>query len=150
MEDSKPVEWAIKEIKELEFMVNESLDVGTTIDTSYTVDMLPVIAEEKIQMSVTFSYLKNETKEVIMKSKVMTTYLIRDLKSMVKKKDNNIEAVDLPHPLWIALFSIAFTHTRAILARSSAGSKYSHMLIPPINPDAEFKKLFGEQLQKEV
>ena len=150
MQDSKPIEWAIKEIKEMEFIVNETIDVGSLIDTNYTVDVLPVVGEEKIQMSITFSYLKNETKEVVMKSKVMTTYLIRDLKSKVKKTDNNIDAVDLPDQLWIALFSIAFTHTRAILARSSAGSKYGHMLMPAINPEIEFKKIFGGRLQKKA
>jgi hypothetical protein len=54
----------------------------------------------------------------------------------------------LPDNLWISLFSIAFTHARAIIAKSSAGTKYGHMLLPIINPVQEFKNLFGPHLQE--
>lgn len=143
MEAQKPIEWAIKEIKELEFVVNESVEVGATMDTNYTVDIQSKMEEDALLMSITFSFIKSETKEVIMRSKVMTIYLIKGLGTRIKKI-NDIEHIDLPDQLWIAIFSIAFTHTRAVAARSSAGSKYSNLLLPLINPEAEFKKLFGK------
>src|SRR5690349_10132296 len=141
-ENQKTIEWAIKEIRELEFMINESIELGSQMNTSYMADIVPRVDEEVVQMVITFNYLKAETKELFMKSKVMTSYQIRDLKSMTTKKDG-IDMINLPNPLWTALFSIAFTHTRAILAKSSAGSRFGHMLMPPINPDIEFKKLFA-------
>jgi hypothetical protein len=146
MDNPKPIEWSIKGIKELEFFVNESLEAGPMIDTSYTINIDPSLTDDKIQMSIAFSFLKNETKELLMKSSVMTVYLIRDLKSFAKKVDG-VDSVNLPDPVWHILFSIAFTHTRAIMARSSAGSKYSHLIMPPVNPEVEFKKLFGKILE---
>lgn len=146
MDSTKPIEWTIKEIKELEFFVNEFIEPGTMLDTTYKVTIEPIVNEEKIRLLITFYFMKKETKEVIMKSTVMTVYLIRDLKSFATKI-NNLDNVNLPDPLWYMLFGIAFTHTRAILARSSAGSKYSQLIMPPINPEVEFKKLFGNQQQ---
>jgi len=58
------------------------------------------------------------------------------------------EAVDLPDPLWVTLFSISFTHARAMLAHSSAGTKYGHMIMPLINPEQEFKKIFKQELER--
>ncbi len=142
----KQIEWAIKEIKELEFMVNEFLDLGPSFDFGYTTEIMPIAAEETLRITVTANYSKTETKEVFLKGKVTTVYLIKDLKSTAKATDNDTEAIDLPEPLWVALFSIAFTHTRAILARSSAGTKFGNMLLPAINPEIEFKKLFGHLL----
>lgn len=139
----KTIAWAINEIKELEFFVDEELDIGPSFNFNFNVTLNPKPLENKLQFIIHASYIKKETNEVFMKSKVATSYLIKDLHLFSKKTEGGKDAVNLPNPLWIALFSIAFTHTRAILSRSSSGTKYAHMLLPAINPEKEFKKSFG-------
>ncbi len=148
MSDTPQIFWSIKEIKEIEFFVDEFSKLESTLDYNYNVDLRPASAEDAVRMTITATYMKTGTSDILMKGKIMTVFLIRDLKSMARINENGTEEVDLPEPLWIALFSIAFTHARAILARSSAGTKYSHMILPPINPQTEFKKLFGPFLKK--
>ncbi len=149
----KPVQihWAIKEIKELEFFIDEFIDLGPSFDFNYTVEIMPLANEEIVRLGIKVDYAKSDTKELFMRGKVVTSFSIKDLKTLVRKTEDNPDFVDLPEPLWIALFSIAFTHARAILSRSSAGTKYAHMLLPAINPETEFRKLFGNHVkQKEV
>ncbi len=148
-EDPKRIEWAINGIKELEFFVDEELELGPSFDFNYTVEVIPDPPENKLHLTILARYMKKESSEIFMRGKVKTTYLIKDLSSLSKKLLDNKDAVDLPDQLWIAFFSIAFTHARAILAKSSAGTKYSHMLLPAINPEKEFKKLFGKFINEQ-
>ena len=43
----------------------------------------------------------------------------------------------------ISIFSISFSHTRALMAKSAAGTKYSHLLLPIVNPTDLVKQLFA-------
>lgn len=140
----KMIEWAINGIKELEFFVDEEIEIGPSFDFNYTVEVTPNPPENKLHLTILVRYTKKDGNVTFMRGKVKTTYLIKNLSSLTKKTADDKEAVDLPDQLWIALFSIAFTHARAILARSSAGTNYSHMLLPAINPENEFKKLFSK------
>lgn len=145
------IQWAIKEIKELEFFIDESIDLGPSFDFNFTVEIRPLENEEIVRLGIIVNYAKTDTKEQFMRGKVVTSFLIKDLKTLVRKIEDRPDLLDLPEQLWVALFSIAFTHARAILSRSSAGTKYAHMLLPAINPEAEFRKLFGNHVkQKEV
>lgn len=145
---AKPIEWAIKEIKEQEFLVNEYIQQINGINFNYHVDLTILVPSELISIAITSTYVDATSKEVFMKGRSMTSYQIKNMKLMSRKEENGNDLVDLPEPLWISLFSIAYTHARALLAKSSAGTKYSHMLLPAINPTTEFKKLFGPHLKK--
>lgn len=138
--------FAIGEIKELEFFVNENIELSTSYDFKYHVELRNDIAQKKIFFTITANYSINGSQDVFMKGKSSTVFLIKDFDRYVRTTDG-VQGVDLPDPLWITLFGIAFTHARALLAKSSAGTRYSHMLMPLISPEAEFKKLFGQHLK---
>ena len=82
-----------------------------------------------------------------MKGRTATTFLIRNMLEY-SRTINDHEEIDLPDPVWITMFSVAFSHARALLAKSSSGTRYGHMLMPLINPEQEFYKLFGPALEK--
>jgi hypothetical protein len=147
MKKEEKIEWAIKEIKELEFLVNEFIELDPSIDFNFTVDITPVVEQEVILFSITVNYLNATRKDIVMRGKVMTIFQIKEMESITLTTAEGKPLVDLPEQLWIALFSIAFTHTRALLAKSSAGTRYAHMLLPVINPEEQFKKLFGPLLK---
>lgn len=146
-ETAQQILFAIKEIKEQEFFVNESLELGSAYDFNYRVDIATSIPNDTIAISITANYLVTQQQDVLMKGKTATTFLIQNLKQYSRKTDDR-EGVDLPDPLLITLFSISFSHARALLSKSSAGTKFSHMLMPLINPDTEFKKIFAQEFSK--
>lgn len=149
MSTESQIQVAIKEIKELEFMMNEEVEIGAAFDFNYHVSLHNDIANEHVIFTITANYMITKTTEVFMRGKSKTTFLIKDMHKHARKSaDGSDDGVDLPDQIWVTLFSIAFTHGRALLAKSSAGTKFSHMLMPIINPDQEFKKIFGHELNK--
>lgn len=150
MADNRPIHFGIREIKELEFFVDEWKDVGKSFEFNYNVDIFPDSKTESLRIAITANYLNAASKEVFLRGKVLTGFYIKDMKSYARMQDNGQEGVDIPEQLWVTLFSIAFTHARAILARSSAGTKFTDLLMPVINPQQEFQKLFGKFLKPET
>lgn len=145
--NSNQIEFAVKEIKELEFFAKEDVNLHDAFDLNYHVDISVRAAIEAIVVSVAADYLVKEDKTLFMKGRTATTFLIRNMANY-SKKINDKEAIDLPDSLWITMFSVAFSHARALLAKSSSGTRYGHMLMPLINPEQEFYKLFGPTLAK--
>src|SRR5690606_415075 len=141
------IHFGIKEIREVEFLVNEQIEITPSYDFNYKIEIATRIPEEAVTFMITANFLTHGKQELFMKGKTATTFHIKDLKSHSKIVAEK-EMVDLPDALLITMFSISFSHARALLAKSSAGSKYSHMLIPLINPDQEFRRVFGPNLEK--
>lgn len=121
--NTQPVLFAIKGIKEIEFFANEFVDLGESFDFNYQVEIKSDIPEELVLVTITPNYLLKGSETPFMRSKVMTIFTIKDLKLRERILDDGTQAVDLPDPVWVSLFSIAFTHARALLAKSSASTK---------------------------
>ena len=139
--------FAIRSIRETEYYVNESLHLDEEIDFHYNASIENKVDLEEVHFTITVNYRRKGTAEDYLRGKTISVFTIQNMKSRVSMIDGK-EALDLPDPLWVTLFSISFTHARAMLARSAAGTKYSHLIMPLINPEVEFKKLFGAHLQK--
>jgi hypothetical protein len=147
MAESKPIQFGIKEIKELEFFVDEAKEIDGAVDFNYNVDISPDLNKELLRIIITASHIKASSKEIFLRGKISTAFSIKDMKTHTKKNQDGSEGFNISEAVWATFFSIAFTHARAILARSSAGTKFSHLLLPVINPQHEFKKLFGKYLE---
>ncbi len=142
------VTFGIRDIRELEFFVDESKDANRKVDLKFDVGISTDIKSDLIGITITGSYLHAETKDTVLKGKVVTLFSVKDMSSFRGPLKNDQETVNLPDDVWVTLFSIAFTHCRAIFARSAAGTKFSHFILPVINPRVEFEKLFGTLAQK--
>lgn len=150
MADNRPIQFGIREIKELEFFVDEWKDIDGSFDFNYNVDILPDINAGLLRIVITVNYFKTSSRELFLRGKVLTGFYIKDMKSYARAHESGQEGIDIPEQVWVTLFSIAFTHARAILARSSAGTKFTGLLMPVINPQQEFQKLFGKFLKPET
>lgn len=150
MADNRPIQFGIREIKELEFFVDEWKDIDGSFDFNYNVDILPDINAGLLRIVITVNYFKTSSRELFLRGKVLTGFYIKDMKSYARAYESGQEGIDIPEQVWVTLFSIAFTHARAILARSSAGTKFTGLLMPVINPQQEFQKLFGKFLKPET
>lgn len=150
MADKRQIQFGIREIKELEFFADELKDAGESFDFNYHVDIVLDTKVELLRIEITVNYLNTTSKDVFLRGKVITSFYMKDMKAFARIDDNGQEGIDIPEAVWVTLFSLAFTHARAILARSSAGTKFANMLMPVINPQEEFQKLFGKFLKSET
>jgi hypothetical protein len=150
MAESKPIQFGISEIKELEFFVDEAKEIDGSFDFNYNVDIFPDLNTGLVKIVITASYIKTSSKELFLKGKVSTAFSIKDMQTHTRKAEDGKAGLDVPEAVWVTFFSIAFTHARAILARSAAGSKFTNLLMPVINPQQEFKKLFGKLLEPQT
>jgi len=142
----KSLQWAIKYIKELSFMVNESIDPKEEIAMKYQVDVKTDTTDaDLIRFRITVHYTERSTHEEFLSSSVETGYVVKGLKDLKEESEDGDLSINLPDKLWVALFSMAYSHTRAILARSAYGSKFQHLILPPINPEQEFKRVFDNK-----
>ncbi len=144
--EPRQIHWSILEIKETEFFVDESAKPGQ-VNFGYQVVLDIKVPESLVSFSIIATYVNAATNDVVLKSKSHTSFGIKDMESFTKKDEKGQDAVDLPDALWISLFSMAYSHARALLARSAGPTIFKAFIIPPINPEAEFKKLFGPHMK---
>lgn len=143
------VAYAIKSVKETEYFVDETLELEEQFDFHYNASIHSKVDTEEVHLSITVNYRKKGTNIDFLRGRTTSIFLIQNMKDRANIKDGK-EMIDLPDPLWVTLFSISFSHTRAMLARSAGGTKYGHLIMPLINPEIEFKKLFGEHMQQQL
>lgn len=141
------IQFGIREIKELEFFANEELEVSGPFDFNHNITIATDGPGETISFIILINYFLPKTQTSFMRSKTVTVFGIKDFKAHSKFISDK-EVFDLPDQLLVTMFSISFSHARALHAKSSAGTKFSKLLIPLINPDQELRKLFGEKFEK--
>lgn len=144
-EETRQIHWSIVEIKETEFFVDESARPDK-VNFGYQVMLDLKVPASLVCFSIIATYVNASTNEVVLKSKSFTSFSIKDMESLSKKTENGQDALDLPDALWISLFSMTYTHARALLAKSAGPTIFKSLMLPPINPEAEFKKLFGPHM----
>ena len=141
--------FGIKTVKETEFYANESLALDTQIDLVTNAGLDIRIEENEIHLFVSAVYKRKGTGEEYMRGKTISIFLFENLKSRERVKDGK-SAIDLPDPLWVTLFSISYSHARAMLAKSAAGTKFGQMILPLVDPEEHFKNIFKKELEGQV
>jgi hypothetical protein len=139
--------YAIKSVKETEYFVDESMELADQCDFHLNASIHTKAEVEEIHFTILANYRKKGTTDDFLKGRTTTVFVIDNLKERVRILDGK-ESVDLPDPLWITLFSISYTHARAMLSRSSAGTKFGNMILPLVNPEDQFRTIFKNELLK--
>ena len=148
-QQAQAIAFGVKEIKVLEFLVDESKEIGENYDFNLRVDVRSDIPSNMVRLIITANYFVTKTQDHFMKGTVLTGFEIQDLKAFSRIMPNGKEAIDFPDNFWITLFSLSVTHARALIARSAAGTNYSNLIMPIINPEQEFKKIFGKEMEQD-
>lgn len=141
------IQYAIKSVKETEFFTDESLELEAQVDLNYNASIQTKLETEEVLVTIMVSYSSKTTRHDFLRSKVVSSFIIKDMKNYVPAGSSSA-GIDLPDPLWVAMFGISFSHARALLAKSAAATKYAHMTLPLIDPEKEFRKLFAKELEK--
>src|ERR1700722_10286960 len=120
---STPVfEIGIKRIKQLEFSIDETIDVlpnkEVNINIQQVISNSPEDSTITLVLNVTFT--EKSTNKMLMKCLVENVFLVKELKQMVSDVDPTV--LNVPDGILTTMLSISISHTRALIAQSAMGS----------------------------
>ena len=92
-------------------------------------------------VSVEFKHADNDL--TFLSGSTLTRFGVNNLGGFVNEDDK----VEFPDGALETLFGIAFTHMRAILSKNIAGSRFSDIIVPVINPSVVFHELLKTNIE---
>lgn len=133
------VEIGILKIKDLGFFLDEWIDSGEDSGLVYNLNIGQNIEEDWIEFMLEAQFKNSTTGETFMSGKASTRFLIKNLKDFALN-----DSLNLPPEAMTTMFSMSFTHTRAILSKNAAGSKFDKMYLPIVNPGELLNSFFNQ------
>lgn len=134
----KPFGFGIERILDSGFFIREQVNVDENkIKLGYGMIFLFDIPNSWVEYVITANFKDTDTDISFLYGSVLTRFIIKDLAGYLDENKNIV----FPNHSLETLFSIAFTHMRAILSKNVAGSKYSNIIVPIINPAQVFNEL---------
>ena len=134
-------EFGIVRVANQGFYVNESIVIKDPFDIAYTLKISFNTEKEFIDFTVGAVY-KNKEENHFMSSSALTQFFVKGLKRFVEP--GSPSSITLPDGLMLMLFSISFTHARAIQAVNVASTKFSSFVLPIINPAEVYNQIMVE------
>ena len=133
------IEIGILKIKDLGFMINDSIDPGEESQIQYNLDLNYNLDEDWIEFTIEAEFRDSLTEKSYLNGKVLTRFQVKNLKNFI-----NPQGINLPPEIMTTMFSMSFTHTRAILAKNTVGSKFGDAYLPIINPVEVLNHFLGK------
>ncbi|OFX31691.1 MAG: hypothetical protein A2X08_15975 [Bacteroidetes bacterium GWA2_32_17] len=140
----KDFQIGIKKIKDTEFFIDEQVDIKDISQVSIGFELkININSDEKtIEMVFAVIYTNNIDNKIIFKIRTSNVFLIPELLTYKKKEE---VLFDLPDNMLITLLGLSISHTRALLAKNSNGTKFSDLNLPIVNPTDIYYKLFPKK-----
>ncbi len=140
----KDFQIGIKKIKDIEFFIDEEVDIKDLTQVSIGFELKTNINpdEHTIEMVFAVLYTDNIENKTILKIRTSNVFLVPDLLTF-KKKDEMV--FDIPEGILVTLLSLSISHTRALLAKNANGTKFSDLNLPIVNPTDIYNKLFPKK-----
>lgn len=135
---------AVKKIKEVEFYINEEIELANPPIANIKFELTTnIILEDKsIEMLLTTYFADQVHGNMFMKIKTSNVFLFLELANFHKPENNEF---DLPDNVLVTFLSLSISHSRALLAKNALGTKFADLYIPIVNPSEILKQLFGKQ-----
>jgi hypothetical protein len=135
---------AIKKIKEIEFIVNEGVELANPniANISFEVTTNINLNDTSVEMLLTAIFSDTAQGNVFMRIKTSNVFLVLELAQFHSPENN---AFNIPDNVLVTLLSLSISHTRALLAKNALGTKFAELYIPIVNPSEVLKQLFGKQ-----
>jgi hypothetical protein len=133
----------ITKIKDIEFFVDENITINSNELVSINFEVnLNLNAELKlIDLILGVRYLY-ENEQCFLRIKTSNVFVIPTFDQF--ERDNNMNPL-LPDSLLVTMLSLSISHTRALLAKNSLGTKFVDYYIPIVNPSELAADLFKKQ-----
>jgi hypothetical protein len=139
----QPLEFGILKILDCGFTIEESFLDEPNIEIGYAMHLVYDIENNWFQINVKVDFLYPQTGNVFMSGTVLTKFVIKNFINFIGED----QKLKMPSGSIEALFSIAFGHLRAILAKNSAGSRFSNIIVPIISPGPLFNELLKSNIE---
>lgn len=142
--ETKQINIGIKKIKEIEFFINEDITLKNPQEFNIRFELTTniILAENYVEMVLSAIFSAGSDDNVFLKIRTSNLFIILELSSF-----HNVEndSFDIPDNALVTLLSLSISHTRALLAKNSIGTKFSELIIPIVNPTEVLKQLFGKK-----
>lgn len=137
------IQLGITKIKDIEFYVDENITINSNDLVSINFEVhLSLNAELKfIDFILGVRYLY-ENEQCFLRIKTSNVFVIPTFDQLEKSNDNDPL---IPESLLVTMLSLSISHTRALLAKNSLGTKFSDYYIPIVNPKDLAADLFKKQ-----
>ena len=134
---------AVKKIKEVEFFVNEEIELANPPVASISFELTTNINldEKSVEMLLTTFFTDTIQGNMFMKIKTNNVFLFLELTNFHKPETNEF---DIPDNVLVTFLSLSISHSRALLAKNALGTKFADLYIPIVNPSEILKQLFGK------
>jgi hypothetical protein len=143
-EQFTPVIYGIERIVDCGFSVEEAVNIDPGgIQIGYGMNFVYSIEENWIQFTIRTDF-KNANNESFFTGTVLTKFSASNLTQFLGENGKVFLPVGFPE----MLFGISFSHMRAILAKNIAGTKFSSLIVPIINPTDLFSNLLQINIEK--
>lgn len=132
----------VKKIKDIEFFVNENIDVQTPINANITFELFTQLNEKEslVEMLLSATFTDQAKENVLMKIKTSNVFFLLELQQLL---DKETKQYNIPDNIMVTMLSLSISHTRALLAKNALGTKFSELYIPIVNPAELFNNLFN-------
>jgi hypothetical protein len=139
--EKKPTQLAVSSIQELTFVLNEQAAKGKAAGIRLTIDLDTSYDLEKKETALVIgARFWQDADTPILHARVRNSFVVSNLADFIGPDTNTPEP---PLNLMAVLFGIAFSQTRAIIARNTSGTPFANLYLPVINPTEFLKKLQG-------
>jgi hypothetical protein len=135
---------AIKKIKEIEFIINEGVELANpnVANIGFEVTTNINLNDTMVEILLTATFSDMAQGNVFMKIKTSNVFLVLELAQFHSPENN---AFNIPDNVLVTLLSLSISHTRALLAKNALGTKFADIYIPIVNPSEVLKQLYGKQ-----
>ena len=142
--EQKQVNIAVRKIKELELFINESVPLADPTSSSFGFELTVNLnlIENTVEMVLTAFFSDENQGNVFMRIKTSNVFLLLELAEFHVNEGTEF---NIPDNIMVTFLSLSISHTRALLAKNSIGTKFADLYIPIVNPTEILKQLLGRQ-----
>lgn len=141
--EQKQVNISVKKIKELEFIINEAINLTNpnSFSIGFELTINIVLDEKSVEMIFSAIFSDESQGNVFMRIKTSNIFLLLELDDFHKHANTEF---NIPNNVLVTFLSLSISHTRALLAKNAIGTKFSDLYIPIVNPTEVLNQLLGK------
>lgn len=134
MSENEGVSLGIKKIKDLSFIIRESLYKGESelisIDFEHKIGLKKDESLLSLTLRIVYYYPGNQSKTILLEAEIENVFFVSNLNKYVNDRDE----ITFEEQVWVTMVSLSVSHSRALLAKNCAGTVLQETLLPIINP----------------
>lgn len=132
---------AISRIKEVEYFINESLELqpDAQVNINFQVTTNFNLEDNTVEILLTSQFIEITASIALLKIKTSNVFFVNELADFYYPQN---QTYDIPDNIMVTILSLSVSHTRALLAKNAQGTKFAGLYIPIVNPTDLFNQLF--------